>query len=67
MIGGKSFFDQPKKSNKKTYDNIQKIRTGQGDDYTTGCLLDYNYFNKHYEMQGQIQDETKEAAASFKN
>ena len=67
MIGGKNFFDQPKKSNIKTYDNIQKIRTGQGDDYTTGCLLDYYYFNKHYEMQGQIQDETKEAAASFKN
>ena len=29
----------------KTYDNIQKIATGQGDNYTTGCLLDYNYFN----------------------
>ena len=29
----------------RTYDNIQKIATGQGDDYTTGCLLDYNYFN----------------------
>ena len=25
-----------------TYDSIQKIATGQGDDYTTGCLLDYN-------------------------
>ena len=27
-----------------------KIAPGQGDDYTTGCLLDYNYFNKHYKM-----------------
>ena len=31
----------------KTYDNIRKITTGQGDDYTTGCLLNYNYFKKH--------------------
>ena len=27
-----------------TFGNIQKIATGQTDDYTTGCLLDYNYF-----------------------
>ena len=33
-----------------TYDNIRKISTGQGDDYTTGCLLDYDYFNKNYKM-----------------
>ena len=31
-------------------DNIQKIATGQGDDYTNGCLLYYNYFTKHYKM-----------------
>ena len=34
----------------RTYDNIRKIATGQGDDYTTGCLLDYNYFKKHYKL-----------------
>ena len=27
-----------------------KIAVGQGDDYTTGCLLDYNYFKKHYKV-----------------
>ena len=32
----------------RTYDNIKKIATGQGDDYTTGCLPDYNYFKKYY-------------------
>ena len=32
----------------KTYENIRKISTSQGDDYTTGCLLDYTYFKKHY-------------------
>ena len=34
----------------KTYENIRKITTGQGDDYTTGCLLDYAYFKDHYKM-----------------
>ena len=34
----------------KTYENIIKITTGQGDDYTTGCLLDYPYFKNHYKM-----------------
>ena len=29
---------------------FQKTGTGQGDDYTTGCLLDYNYFNNYYIM-----------------
>ena len=38
------------KSNMRAYYNIRKIATGQGDDYTTGCLLDYNYLNKHYKM-----------------
>ena len=34
----------------RTYDNIRKIATGQGDDYTTGCLLDYSYFKEHYKL-----------------
>ena len=41
MINGENFFDQPIKNNEVTYGNIRKIATGQGDDYTTGCLLDY--------------------------
>ena len=44
MIDGKDFFDQPLKSNIRKYDNIQKLETGQGYDYATGCLLDYVYF-----------------------
>ena len=43
-----NFFDQPVKNDKVTYENIRKISTSQGDDYTTGCLLDYTYFKKHY-------------------
>ena len=40
MIDGKNFFDQPINNMIKTYENIRKITIGQGDDYTTGCLLD---------------------------
>ena len=50
MINGENFFDQPIKNNKATYENIRKIATGQGDDYTTGCLLDYPYFIETYTM-----------------
>ena len=50
MIHGKNFLDQPIKDNKVTYENIRKITTGQGYDYTTGCLLDYIYFKKYYKM-----------------
>ena len=50
MIDGKSFFDQPVKNNKVTYENIIKIATDKGDDYTTGFLLDYTYFKNYYKM-----------------
>ena len=50
MINGENFFDQPIKNRGVTYDNIRKIATGQGDDYTTGCLLDYPYFANTYKM-----------------
>ena len=50
LIDGKNFFDQPINSELKTYENIRKIATGQADDYTTGCLLDYSYFNDCYKM-----------------
>ena len=50
MTDGKNFFDQPIKNNKLTYENIRKIATGHGDNYTTGCLLDYRYFKKYYKM-----------------
>ena len=50
MTDGKNFFDQPVKNNKVTYENIRKIATGQGDDYTTSFLLDYIYFKNYYKM-----------------
>ena len=45
----KNFFDQSVKSYLRKSDNIQKVPTRQGDDYTTGCLLDYPYFKKYYQ------------------
>ena len=49
-INREIFFDQPIKNNKVKYENIRKVATGQGDDYTTGCLLDYSYFQDSYKM-----------------
>ena len=43
-------FDQPIKNGLKTCNNIRKIATGPGDDYTTGYLLDYPYFKKYYKL-----------------
>ena len=50
MINGENFFHQPVKDNKVTYENIRKIATSQGDDYTIDCLLDYPYFKDNYKM-----------------
>ena len=50
MIDGRNFFDQPINSMNKTYENIRKIATGKGDDYTTGWLLGYPYFEDYYKM-----------------
>ena len=50
MINGENVFDQPIKNNKVTYNNIRKIAAGQGDDYTTSCLIDYPYFENTYKM-----------------
>ena len=50
MTDCESFFDQPINKSLKTYENIRKVATGQGDDFTTGCLLDYTYFRNYCKM-----------------
>ena len=42
IINGKIFYDQPIDSDIKRYEQIKKLETGPGEDYTTGCLLDYD-------------------------
>ena len=50
LIDGRNFYDQPINDLVKHYDEIRKTATGQGEDYITGCLLDYQYFNDHYNL-----------------
>ena len=46
-IDGRNFYDLPINDSIKQYDEVRKISTGQGDDYTAGCLLDFAYFEKN--------------------
>ena len=50
LIDGRNFYDQPINNLIKQYDEIRKIATGKGDDYTKGCLLDYQYFKNDYKL-----------------
>ena len=43
-------YDQPINDLIKQYDEIRKVSTGYGDDYTTECLLDYAYFKDNYKL-----------------
>ena len=49
-VDGQNYFDQSVTHKWTTYDNIRKTATGQEDEYTSGCLLDYNYFKNCYKM-----------------
>ena len=49
-IDGRNFYDQTINGSIKQYDKIRKILIGQGDDYTTGCILDFAYFEKSYRL-----------------
>ena len=50
MNDGRNYFDQRFRNNIKTYENIRKIATWAGDDYTTGSLLDYPYLKENYKL-----------------
>ena len=49
LIDGRTSYDQPINHQIKKHNDIRKTETEQGDDYTTGCLLDYQYFKDHYQ------------------
>ena len=49
-IDGRNFYDQPINNLIKQYNELKKTSTGRGDDYTTGCLLDFAYFLKNYKL-----------------
>ena len=50
IINEKNFSGQPIDSGIKQYEDIRKLTTRQGQDYTTGCLLDYDYIKNHYRL-----------------
>ena len=50
LVDGRNFYDQPINDQIKKYNEIRMIATRQGDDYTTGCLLDYQYFRDHDQL-----------------
>ena len=48
IINKKNFYKQAIDSDIKRYEEIRKLTAGQGEDYTTECLLDYEYIKNHY-------------------
>ena len=47
---GRNFYDQPVNDVIKKYDEVRKVSAGQGDDYTTCCLLDFSYYKNNYRL-----------------
>ena len=50
IIDGRNVYDNPIKNDIEKYRELKKVMIGKGEDYTTGSLLDYNYFNKNYKL-----------------
>ena len=63
LIDGRNFYDQPINDSIRKYDEIRKIATGKGDNYATGCLLDYDYFKKNYQFIAVDLSEQRELDA----
>ena len=49
-VDGRNFYDHPSNDLINQYDEVRKVSTGQGEDYTTGFLLDFAYFEKNYRL-----------------
>ena len=63
IINGKNFYDQPVDSDVKRYEEIRKLTTGQGEDYATGCLLDYDCIKNHHRVMAVDLSWQKELGA----
>ena len=50
IVDGRNFYDNPIESDIEKYRELKKVMTGKGEDYTTGSLLDYDYFKKNYKL-----------------
>ena len=63
IIDGRNFYDNPIKNYIEKYRELKKVRIGKGEDYTTGSLLDYDYFKKHYKLVAVDLSKQKELDA----
>ena len=50
IIDGRNFYENPIESDIEKYRELKKLMIPDGEDYTIGSLLDYNYFDKHYKL-----------------
>ena len=50
IINERNFYDNSIESNIEKYRELKKVMTGKEEDYTTGSLLDYDYFKKNYKL-----------------
>ena len=66
LTDGRNFYDQPINDLIKQCDEIRKTATGQGDDYTTESLLDYQYFKDHYNLIAIDLSKQKELDADLR-
>ena len=63
VIDARNFYDNPIESDIEKYRELKKVMTGKGEDYTTGSLLDFNYFKKHYKLVAVDLSKQKELDA----
>ena len=63
IIDGRNFYDNPIESDIEKYRELKKVMIGKGEDYTTGSLLDFNYFKKHYKLVAVDLSKQKELDA----
>ena len=63
IIDGRNFYDNPIESDIGKYRELKKVMIGKGEDYTTGSLLDFNYFDKHYKLVAVDLSKQKELDA----
>ena len=63
IIAGRNFYDNPIENDIEKYRELKKVMIGKGEDYTTGSLLDYNHFDKHYKLVAVDLSKQKESDA----
>ena len=63
IIDGRNFYDNPIESDTEKYRELKKVIIGKGEDYTTGSLLSFNYFDKHYKLVAVDLSKQKELNA----